>query len=235
MRLFSQQSRQGGHGWRQRHPATDRWSGGCIWGDPNHTITEASMFKSRSGGPGFGGGHGRMRRGGEDDGFSPFGERGHGRGRGGRMGRLFAHGDLHLVVLHLIAEKPSHGYELIKSIEAAVNGAYSPSPGTIYPALTLLEDQGWVEAGSAGSKKLYTITAAGRAHLDANRDTVEAMLARMAEVGASRADIPAPVIRAMENLKLALRLRMERGAITEEAARAIAEAIDRAVTDIERT
>lgn len=193
------------------------------------------MFTSRSGGPGFGGRHGRMRRGGEDDGFSPLGEHGRGRGHGGRMGRLFAHGDLHLVVLHLIAGKPSHGYELIKSIETAVNGAYSPSPGTIYPALTLLEDQGWVEAGSEGSKKLYTITAAGRAHLDANRDTVEVMLARMAEIGASRADVPTPVIRAMENLKLALRMRMERGAIPEEAAHVIAEAIDRAVADIERT
>jgi DNA-binding PadR family transcriptional regulator len=199
-------------------------------------MKETSMFGSRSGGPGFGGPHGGMRRGGEDDGFSPWGEHGRGRGRGGRLGRLFAHGDLHIVVLHLIAEKPSHGYELIKSIETAVNGAYSPSPGTIYPALTLLEEQGFVDVGqNESSKKLYTITAAGRAYLDANRDTVEAMLARMAEVGASRADVPAPVIRAMENLKLALRMRMERGALTEEAARAIAEAIDRAVTDIERT
>ncbi|NJO53517.1 MAG: PadR family transcriptional regulator [Bacteroidales bacterium] len=152
------------------------------------------------------------------------------------MGRLFAHGDLHLVVLHLIAERPRHGYELIKSIESAVNGAYSPSPGTIYPALTLLEEQGWVEVGeSDGSRKLYTITEAGRAYLDANRSTVEAMLARMAAIGASRAAVPAPVIRAMENLKLALRMRLERGPLTDEAARAIAEAIDRAVTDIERT
>ncbi|NJL50850.1 MAG: PadR family transcriptional regulator [Blastochloris sp.] len=152
------------------------------------------------------------------------------------MGRLFAHGDLHLVVLHLIAERPRHGYELIKSIESAVNGAYSPSPGTIYPALTLLEEQGWVEVGeSDGSRKLYTITEAGRAYLDANRSTVEAMLARMAAIGANRAAVPAPVIRAMENLKLALRMRLERGPLTDEAARAIAEAIDRAVTDIERT
>ncbi|ALK09875.1 PadR family transcriptional regulator [Blastochloris viridis] len=191
------------------------------------------MFKSRF--DGLGGGHGRMRRGFADD-HATLGEPGHGRGRGGRLGRLFAHGDLHLVVLHLIAERPRHGYELIKSIEAAVNGAYSPSPGTIYPALTLLEEQGFVDVGhSDGSKKLYTVTDAGRAYLNANRATVEAMLVRMAEVGASRAEVPAPVIRAMENLKLALRMRMERVPLTDEAARAIADALDRAVADIERT
>jgi DNA-binding PadR family transcriptional regulator len=201
-------------------------------------MMEKEMFNSRPGGPGgFGGRRGRGQRDFETDGFAPWGEQqGRGRGRGGRLGRLFAHGDLHLVVLHLIAEKPRHGYELIKSIEAAVNGAYSPSPGTIYPALALLEEQGWVEAGSAeGGKKLYAITEAGRAYLDANRATVETMLARMAEIGASRADVPAPVIRAMENLKLALRMRMERGPLTEDAARAIAEALDRAVADVERS
>ena len=63
----------------------------------------------------------------------------HGRhGRGGGLGRFFAHGDLRLVILHLIAEKPRHGYEIIKAIEEQVAGAYSPSPGVIYPTLTLL-------------------------------------------------------------------------------------------------
>ena len=68
---------------------------------------------------------------------------GHGHGRHG-LRRFFAHGDLRLVVLHLIGEKPRHGYELIKAIEESVSGAYSPSPGTIYPTLTMLEDQGYV-------------------------------------------------------------------------------------------
>ena len=63
-------------------------------------------------------------------------------GRGG-MGRFFAHGDLRLVLLNLIAEKPRHGYELIKAIEEAAGGAYSPSPGVIYPTLTLLEELGY--------------------------------------------------------------------------------------------
>lgn len=172
----------------------------------------------------------------------PFDERGgRGRGHGGgpgrgrRMGRLFAHGDLHLVLLHLVAERPRHGYELIKSIEEAAGGAYSPSPGTIYPALALLEDQGWVEVtGAGGARKLHTATEAGRAHLAASRATVEAMLARMASAGASRADVPAPILRAMENLKLALRLEHERGPVAPERARAIAEILDRAVAEIER-
>lgn len=166
------------------------------------------------------------------DGPSPW----NGQGRPGyRAGRLFAHGDLHLVVLGLLAEKPRHGYELIKSIEEATGGAYSPSPGTIYPALSLLEEQEWIEVtNTEGAKKLYAATAAGRTHLDANRSTVETMMARMATAGASRADIPAPILRAMENVKFALRLKVGQGPISPEDARTIAEILDRAVSEIER-
>jgi DNA-binding PadR family transcriptional regulator len=117
-----------------------------------------------------------------------------------------------------------------------VGGAYSPSPGTIYPALTLLEEQGWIEAaGSEGAKKLFAITEAGRAHLEANQAPIEAMLGRMAAASALRTDLPAPVVRAMENLKFALRLRLEKGGLSDDAARAIAEALDRAVAEIEKT
>lgn len=178
-----------------------------------------------------GGRRGGRHRGQIDD-AAPWEERG---GRGHRMARLFAHGDLHLVVLHLIAAKPRHGYELIKSIEEAAGGAYSPSPGTIYPALSLLEEQGWIEvADTEGARKLYAATAAGHAHLAANRSTVDMMVARMAAAGAARADVPAPILRAMENVKLALRLKVGRGAISPENARAIADILDRAVTEIER-
>ncbi len=104
-----------------------------------------------------------------------------GGGRSG-LGRFFAHGDLRLVILHLIAEKPRHGYEIIKAIEEQVAGAYSPSPGVIYPTLTLLEELGYVTVSTGeGAKKLHAITAEGRAFLDANRATVDALLARMAE------------------------------------------------------
>ena len=163
-------------------------------------------------------------------------------GRGGRrssLGRFFAHGDLRLVVLHLIAEKPRHGYEIIKAIEESVGGAYSPSPGVIYPTLTLLEELGYVTTStsdSGGAKKLHEITAEGRAFLEANRSAVAALLARMDEAGRVHGDGPAPqIVRAMENLKLAMRLRFARGPLSEEQANAVAAALDCAATSVERT
>src|SRR5215813_5635313 len=105
-----------------------------------------------------------------------FGGHHHG-GRGGRMGRVFDHGDLRYVLLQLIADKPRHGYELIKAIEEKFGGMYSPSPGVIYPTLTLLEELGHVRQEAAtGTKKLYSITPEGTAHLEANRAAVDAIL-----------------------------------------------------------
>jgi DNA-binding PadR family transcriptional regulator len=161
----------------------------------------------------------------------------HGRqGRGGGLGRFFAHGDLRLVILHLIAEKPRHGYEIIKEIEEQVAGAYSPSPGVIYPTLTLLEELGCVTVSTGdGAKKLHEITAEGRAFLDANRRAVDALLARMAETSRAHGGGTAPqILRAMENLKLALRLRLSRGPLSEEQINAVAAAIDAAATGVEQ-
>lgn len=166
-----------------------------------------------------------------------FGYRRHGhRGRSG-LGRFFAHGDLRLVILHLIAEKPRHGYEIIKAIEEQVGGAYSPSPGVVYPALTLLEELGHVTVSSGdGVKKLHTITAEGRAYLEAYRRAVDALLARMEEASRVHGGGPAPqILRAMENLKLALRLRLSRGPLSEEQINAVAAAIDGAAISVERT
>jgi DNA-binding PadR family transcriptional regulator len=165
---------------------------------------------------------------------------GHGRhGRGGRsgLGRFFAHGDLRLVILHLIAEKPRHGYEIIKAIEEQVGGAYSPSPGVIYPTLTLLEELGHVTVTAGdGAKKLHTITREGQAYLEAHRPTVDALLARMDEASRTHVGSPAPqILRAMENLRLALRMRLARGPLTEDQVNAVAAALDAAVTGIERT
>ena len=161
----------------------------------------------------------------------------HGRqGREGGLGRFFAHGDLRLVILHLIAEKPRHGYEIIKAIEEQVAGAYSPSPGVIYPTLTLLEELGYVTVSTVdGAKKLHEITAEGRAFLDANRRAVDALLARMAETSRAHGGGTAPqILRAMENLKLSLRLRLSRGPLSEEQINAVAAAIDAAATGVER-
>jgi DNA-binding PadR family transcriptional regulator len=148
---------------------------------------------------------------------------------------MFDHGELRHVVLALIAERPRHGYELIKAIEDGMGGAYSPSPGVIYPTLTLLEELGQVTVTEAGGKKLHAITAEGSAWLAANHAAVAAALARMRSVGEAHGGGPAPeILRATENLRLALRLRQGRGPLTEEQARAIAAALDAAALAVER-
>jgi DNA-binding PadR family transcriptional regulator len=158
----------------------------------------------------------------------------HGRRGSGRR-RFFDHGDLRLVILQLIAEKPRHGYEVIKAIEEKLGGAYSPSPGVVYPTLTLFEELGYVTLTEGeGSKKLYTVTPEGAAHLQTNRGAVDALFARMAEMGAAYGGEPATqIVRAMENLKTALRLKLGHGALTQEQVRAIAAAIDQTVGRVE--
>jgi len=160
----------------------------------------------------------------------------HGGGGRGGLGRFFAHGDLRLVILNLIAEKPRHGYEIIKAIEDQVGGAYSPSPGVVYPTLTMLEELGYVVVTAAeAGKKLHEITDQGRAFLDANRQTLDAITARMTESSRAQGGGPAPqIIRAMENLKLALRLRMANGPLTPAQIDAVAAALDGAANAVEK-
>lgn len=164
------------------------------------------------------------------------GRRGRGEGRGG-LGRLFAHGNLHLAALHLIAEKPRHGYEIIKVIEEMAGGSYSPSPGTIYPALSMLEDQGFVAVEtSAGSRKLYTITADGQTYLENNKTAVDTLTAQIRLAARQNGgEPPPPVLRAMENLKLALRLKLASDTPDTERVQKIAAALDAAVAEIERS
>jgi DNA-binding PadR family transcriptional regulator len=160
-----------------------------------------------------------------------------GGGRGGRPGRVFDHGDLRYVLLHLIAEKPRHGYELIKAIEEQFGGMYSPSPGVIYPTLTLLEELGYLRPETAeGSRKLYSITEEGTGFLTANRALVDAILGRMAEASRAYAGGPAPEIRrAMHNLEQALSIRLGKGPLDAAQVRAVADALDRVATEIERS
>ncbi len=184
-------------------------------------------------------GGGRHARGVFGHGGGRFGTRldgGHGGGRGGRLGRVFDHGDLRYVLLHLIAEKPRHGYELIKAIEEQLGGMYSPSPGVIYPTLTLLEELGYLQPETAeGTRKRYSITAEGTAFLAANQASVDAILGRMAEFGRAYAGGPAPEIRrALHNLELALSIRLDRGPLDPAQVRAVTDALDRAAAEIER-
>jgi DNA-binding PadR family transcriptional regulator len=163
---------------------------------------------------------------------------GHGTGgRGRRGGRLFGHGDLRLLILHLISDHPRHGYELIKAIEDELHGAYSPSPGVVYPILTMLEEMGQATVSSPdGTRKLYEITAAGVSFLEENRIAVDSVTARLKEAGVSeRAGAAPQIVRAIENLKLALHLRQTGGSLTPEQIRSIAAALDVAAVAIEES
>ena len=115
-----------------------------------------------------------------------FGRGGPRRGGPWRGGRAFEQGDLKFVILQLLEEKPRHGYEVIKELEERSGGRYSPSPGTVYPTLTLLEEMGYASATPEdGGKKVYAITAAGKAYLLDNKSTVDDVLERLAQLGAS--------------------------------------------------
>ncbi|MGH8233773.1 MAG: PadR family transcriptional regulator [Rhodanobacteraceae bacterium] len=175
---------------------------------------------------------GRHRHGGDDGDF--FGEWGglHGGGRrGGR--RMFGHGDLKLLILALIEQEPRHGYDLIRTIEDMFNGQYSPSPGTVYPTLTMLEDMGYVAAQDEEcGRKRYAITDAGRAFLDENRVAVEAVTERTERHARRAAKLAAPMAirKAMHELKHALLMRSVKWD-KAEAERVIA-ILERAARDI---
>jgi DNA-binding PadR family transcriptional regulator len=104
-------------------------------------------------------------------------------GRAFGMGRKLASVDLQLLILGLLAEKPRHGYEIIKALDERSKGFYIPSPGMVYPALTYLEEIGHATVEVEGSRKLYHITGAGKEHLDDNRSTADALFAQFNRVG----------------------------------------------------
>lgn len=170
--------------------------------------------------------------------FAPrdFGLHGHfGRHRARRAERIFDQGDLRYVILRLVAEQPRLGYEVIKAIEEKVGGAYSPSPGVVYPTLTLLEELGYVSVeAEAGGKKRYRVTAEGEAALAEQKPAVDAIFRRMEDVHA-RFEGPSPrIARAMMNLGGAIRTRMSSGSVSPEQLDAIVSAIDAAAKGVEK-
>lgn len=171
--------------------------------------------------------------------FEDFGRGRHG-GRGGRGfgagpwgGRMFGGQDLRYVILQLISEKPSHGYEIIKSIQERMGGNYAPSPGIVYPMLTMLEEMGYASVAQEGTRKLYSITEDGAKALAENKAVVDAIFARMQQ---SRTEFasqrPQQIERAVENLRMALRMKM--GSLTTEQIHAVTDIIDAAAKQIER-
>jgi DNA-binding PadR family transcriptional regulator len=137
----------------------------------------------------------------------------------------------------MIGEEPRHGYELMKTVEERMGGRYTPSPGVTYPTLSWLEHMGFAsaEADQAGRKR-YSITPQGNAFLTANRAAVDELLSRIGKGGSGRFDgVPAPILRAMENLKFALRLRMSGEPVDQSTVESIAAALDAAAQAVERS
>jgi DNA-binding PadR family transcriptional regulator len=167
-----------------------------------------------------------------------FGGFGHGRhgfkGYGGRReGRMFGSGDLRYVILQLISEKPSYGYEIIKSIQERLGGNYAPSPGVVYPMLTMLEEMGHASVVMEGTRKLYTITEEGAKSLAENKDMVDALFARIENLRQEyNRQRPQQIERAVENLRMALRMKM--GSLTQEQINTVTDILDAAAKQIER-
>jgi DNA-binding PadR family transcriptional regulator len=159
--------------------------------------------------------------------------------RGGRHrrrwgGQWFESGDMKYVILKLLRDKPMHGYEVMKALEERTRGCYKPSPGTVYPTLQWLEDEGLVTGRDVEGKKVYEITDAGRAFLDENRGTVDDIFDRLADMLERVTAEPVPeVSRAVGRLvshayKAAYRL-----AHDTERAKQITEILDRATGELE--
>ena len=158
-----------------------------------------------------------------------------------RARRMLAQGDLRLLALALIAEQPRHGYEIIKVLEDKTGGWYAPSPGIVYPTLTYLEEAGYVTAQADGAKRLYTITAEGRAYLEENRAFVDALLERLEAVGeqarASRSEddertkMPRLVRSALYNLRDVAAERLKGDADAEAK---VVEILARAATELKK-
>jgi len=182
--------------------------------------------------------HGHDRHGQDRQGFGGegrhgfFGRHGRGGGFGGREGRVFDSGELRLVILALIAEKPRYGYEVIKELGERVGGEYSPSPGVVYPTLTLLEEMGFATPSQDNAaRKLYAATPEGEAHLAENKAQVDAIFARLSASGQSGTQFGG-LFRAMMNLRASVRLRARTA--SPQQIQAIVDALDAAAKTIEK-
>jgi DNA-binding PadR family transcriptional regulator len=158
------------------------------------------------------------------------------RGRRQRRGRMFGTGELRLALLALIAENPSHGYELIKGIEEMTGGAYAPSPGAVYPTLQLLEDEGAIaEAEAEGAKRPYAVTPQGEAELEDRKAEVAELMRRLGRHGERADKVRSPdLFRAMGNLASVLKNRAVNGKLDEGTINEIVDMIDEMAKRIER-
>jgi DNA-binding PadR family transcriptional regulator len=161
-----------------------------------------------------------------------FGRRGF--GRGGRE-RLFDAGDIKLVILRLLSEEPSYGYQLMKTMEQRLAGGYTPSAGVIYPTLTMLEEEGLISAStSEGSKKVYSVTPQGLEFLEANKQRIGELFMRLEEAGEEfRRGRSPELMKAFMNLRGAIWARLARGNATPEQIQKLSEIVHRAAKEID--
>lgn len=173
------------------------------------------------GGGGFGRGPGRGRGG--PFGGGPFG--------GGRGRRMFDPGALRLVVLGLIAEEPRHGYDIIKALEAKFQGAYSPSPGAIYPMLQMLEEADLVSSTADGNKRLFAISEQGRAYLEENASELERINAQIGQVSGHMGGVA--IGDEFRALAFAVKSRLRRGGWSAEQAEKARDILRKARRELE--
>ena len=205
-----------------------------------HLCSPRGRHMGDEGGPGRG-----PRHHGDGPGHGPHGH-GHGpdaaRHLAHKRERMFEAGGLKLLALHLIGQQPSHGYDVIRAVGELVGGDYQPSPGTMYPTLSVLVDMGHVTATeAAGGRKQYAITPEGQAALAEQDEALQQLLARLSDGRKhERHQRPAQLIRALENFRTALRLKLDgrpghpADPLTEAQIKALAAALDQAALQIEQ-
>lgn len=169
-------------------------------------------------------------------GEEPFGRGGGGFGRrhGHGRERLFDAGDVKLVIVKLLSEQPSYGYQLIKTMEERLSGGYTPSAGVIYPTLTMLEEEGLATASSETNKKVYSVTAEGMEYLESNKARLEQLFERLDEAGKGFKRGRSPeIMKAFMNLRRAVVARASQDRVKPEELRKMAEAINSAARAID--
>ena len=149
---------------------------------------------------------------------------------------MFGSGELRLVLLKLVADEPRHGYDLIRAVEELTGGDYAPSPGVVYPTLTLLQDMGLIEEAEAeGSRKPFQATDEGRKHLEENAEEIEELFERLDEHGSRRRRSHRPEMgRAVANLMAALKNRVAHEGWNEQLLNEVVDILDDAAQRIER-
>jgi DNA-binding PadR family transcriptional regulator len=148
---------------------------------------------------------------------------------------MFEGGELRLVLLKLIADEPRHGYDLIRAVEEMTGGEYAPSPGVVYPTLTLLQDMGLIEeAPGEGPRKPFQVTDEGRQYLDERAEEIEALLERLEDLKPRHSDAGPAIGRAVKNLMTALSHRVGRDGFNDDLLHEIAGVLDEAAQKIER-